>query len=101
MLRLLLEHEGHDLEVAHDGATALALVTSSRPEFVILDIGMPEMDGYEVARRLRQDPAMASVRLIALTGYGQEADTLRSHESGFDSHLVKPVSIEALRRVLG
>ena len=101
MLRLLLEHEGHDLEVAHDGATALALATSSRPEIVILDIGMPEMDGYEVARRLRQDPAMASVRLIALTGYGQEADTQRSHESGFDNHLVKPVNLEALRKVIG
>jgi CheY-like chemotaxis protein len=100
MLRLLLEHEGHDLEVAHDGATALALIMSSRPEFVILDIGMPEMDGYEVALRVRQNSALASVRLIALTGYGQEADTVRSHESGFDNHLVKPVTLEALRKVL-
>jgi CheY-like chemotaxis protein len=61
---------------------------------------MPEMDGYEVALRVRQNSALASVRLIALTGYGQEADTVRSHESGFDNHLVKPVTLEALRKVL-
>jgi CheY-like chemotaxis protein len=100
MLRLLLEREGHDVDVAYDGATALALAASSKPEFMILDIGMPEMDGYEVARRLRQDPAMASVRLIALTGYGQETDAQRSHDRGFDHHLVKPVNVETLRRIL-
>jgi signal transduction histidine kinase len=101
MLRLLLQHEGHDVTVAHGGAEALALAISLRPEFVILDIGMPEIDGYEVARSLREHPDMSSVTLIALTGYGQEGDARRSHASGFDCHLVKPANVEALRRLLG
>ena len=101
MLRLLLEHEGHEVEAAGDGVTALALAASFKPEFVILDIGMPEMDGYEVAQRLRRDPATASMTLIALTGYGQDADAQRSLDSGFDTHLVKPVNVASLRRVFG
>jgi len=62
---------------------------------------MPEIDGYEVARSLREHPDMSSVTLIALTGYGQEGDARRSHASGFDCHLVKPANVEALRRLLG
>jgi CheY-like chemotaxis protein len=100
MLRLLLELEGHEVAVAHDGPSALETASTFAPTVIILDIGLPGMDGHEVARRLRQDPAMESVRLIALTGYGQAADTQRTRDSGFDSHLVKPVHLDALKPLL-
>lgn len=97
---MLLELEGHEVAVAHDGPSALDTARTFAPTVVILDIGLPGMDGYEVARRMRQDAAMQSVRLIALTGYGQAADTQRARESGFDSHLVKPVHLDSLRPLL-
>jgi PAS domain S-box-containing protein len=99
-LAILLEMAGHDARTAHDGPTALETARAFRPRVVLLDIGLPRMDGYEVARRIRQEPGLAGTTLIALTGYGQEEDRRRSREAGFDRHLVKPVDPEELREVL-
>jgi CheY-like chemotaxis protein len=91
---------GHEVHIAHDGPSALHLAEKERPDVLLLDIGLPGMDGYEVARRLRSTPGFADVKLIALTGYGQEADRQRSSLAGFDHHLVKPVDLEQLRALL-
>ena len=79
------------MRVAYDGPGALVAAQEHRPEVVLLDIGLPGMDGYEVAQHLRQDAAMAGIQLVAVSGYGQESDRRRSQEAGFDQHLVKPV----------
>lgn len=100
MMSLLLGMEGHDVEVAHTGPSALEAAAAHRPDVIVLDIGLPGLDGYQVAQRLRQDPAFQDVLLIAASGYGQEADRRRSWEAGFDHHLVKPVNPEELRRLL-
>ena len=71
-----------------------------QPTTILLDIGLPEMNGFEVARRLRQEPALKNVRIIALTGYGQEADRQQCHEAGFDAHLIKPVTLQRILEVL-
>jgi PAS domain S-box-containing protein len=99
-LALLLRLAGQDARVAYDGPAALAQAKDSAPDVIFLDIGMPGMDGYEVARRLRQDPASKGLLLIALTGWGQDADRRRSLEAGFDHHLVKPVGAQALHDLL-
>lgn len=99
-LALLLRLDGHAVRVAHDGPTALAAVETEPPDVVFLDIGMPVMDGYAVARRIRQQPCLGQVRLVALTGWGQEDDRRRSQEAGFDAHLVKPADPRALQHVL-
>jgi CheY-like chemotaxis protein len=99
-LAMLLRMLGHDVQTAHDGASALTLAISYRPDMVFLDIGMPGMDGYEVARRLREQPALEGVVLIALTGWGQQADRLRTAEAGFDHHLVKPLETKVLKELL-
>ena len=91
---------GHHAEVAHDGPSALAVASRMRPNIALLDIGLPVMDGYELARRLRELPELCNVRLIALTGYGTESDRRRSLEAGFDEHLVKPLALERLEEVL-
>jgi CheY-like chemotaxis protein/two-component sensor histidine kinase len=91
---------GQEVEVAHDGPSALEIASEFRPEVVLLDIGMPGMDGYEVARRLRSRPEFATTLLVALTGWGQDSDRQKSREAGFDHHLVKPVDPEALRDLL-
>ena len=96
----LLRMWGHEVHIAHDGPSALHLAEKERPDVLLLDIGLPGMDGYEVARRLRSTPGFAGVKLIALTGYGQEADRQRSGLAGFDHHLVKPVDLEQLRALL-
>ena len=100
LARVLTRLHGQEVEVAHDGPSALATAQAFRPEIVLLDIGMPVMDGFEVARRLRSRPEFARTRLIALTGWGQEADRQRSKEAGFDAHLVKPVSPEDLMKLV-
>ncbi len=87
-------------EVAHDGASALAAAAAFQPDVAIVDIGMPGMDGYELARRLRALFAARAARIVALTGYGQEADRARAHEAGFDDHIVKPVLLTTLRELL-
>jgi CheY-like chemotaxis protein/two-component sensor histidine kinase len=97
-LRMLLEAVGCTTMVAHDGAVALAAVSSFHPQLALLDLGLPAMDGYELARRLRS--LDASLRIVAVTGYGQDSDRARTRDAGFDDHLVKPVELEALRAVL-
>jgi CheY-like chemotaxis protein len=87
----MLTMSGHDVRAAHDGPEALGMVEAFAPEIVLLDIGLPMMDGYEVARRLRQLPATRDVLIVALTGYGQASDRQRGREAGFDEHLLKPV----------
>jgi CheY-like chemotaxis protein len=89
-----------DVRAAHGGPEALAIAGEFRPEVVLLDIGMPGMDGYEVARRLRSSPNTSTSLLVALTGWGQDSDRQRAKEAGFDHHLVKPVDPEAIRALL-
>jgi PAS domain S-box-containing protein len=96
----LLELWGHEVAVAVDGTAALRTVESFRPDVVLMDIGLPGMDGYELARRLRERPDLRGARFIALTGYGQEADRRRSAEAGFDDHLTKPADPGLLRELL-
>jgi two-component system CheB/CheR fusion protein len=95
-----LQLYGHSTATANDGRTALDVARSFRPEVVLLDIGLPGMDGYEVARRLRQQPETAPALLVALTGYGHEEHRLRSRQAGFDAHLVKPVDLKAMQELL-
>jgi PAS domain S-box-containing protein len=95
-LSVLLEMSGHQLHIAHEGETALQTAITFHPQAVLLDIGLPGMDGYEVARHLREQPGMKECFLVALTGYGQEEDRRRSKEAGFDHHLVKPVDPDQL-----
>ncbi len=97
----LLELLGHESEVALDGERGLELVRSFRPDVVLCDIGLPGISGYDVAAVLRRDPATAGLQLIAVSGYGQAEDTLRTREAGFDHHLVKPVEPDHLVRLLG
>ena len=99
-LATLLQCEGHEVHTAGDGAEALEVAAQCRPNVVLLDIGMPKLDGYEVARRIRAEPWGKSTVLIALTGWGQDEDRRRSREVGFDSHLVKPLDPEALSTML-
>jgi CheY-like chemotaxis protein len=99
-LALLLKLKGHHVEVAHHGTTALKIAENYRPEMIFLDIGMPGMDGYEVARRLRQHPELKNVVLAALTGWGQQEDRRRSAEAGFDHHLVKPPELKLVDSLL-
>ncbi|MFL6673391.1 MAG: PAS domain S-box protein [Massilia sp.] len=99
-LSLLLESKGAQVATAYDGRSGLAAVAANRPDAVVLDIGMPGMDGYEVARRIREDLRLPSVRIIALTGWGQQADRQASRNSGFDHHLTKPVDLMLLQRLL-
>jgi CheY-like chemotaxis protein len=95
-----LRIEGHEVETAFDGPAALAAATRFRPDLALLDVGLPVMDGYELARRLRErDPGL---RLFAVTGYGQPEDRARVAQAGFDAHFVKPVDLVALKSaVLG
>ncbi len=95
-LAVLLQLQGHEVEIAFDGLVALERAEQFRPQIALLDIGMPNMDGHVVARRIREQPWGRSVRLIALTGWGQEEDRKQAAEAGFDRHLVKPVDPIAL-----
>lgn len=95
-LALLLEHAGHQVIVANDGSDALAKAKEYEPEVILLDIGLPGMDGYEVARRLRRHPATRDAVLAAITGYGQAKDVERARAAGFDRHFTKPVEVETL-----
>jgi PAS domain S-box-containing protein len=100
MGRLLSRIWGQDVRVAYDGPAALEVARSFRPEVVLLDLGLPGMDGCEVARQLRGEPGLADALLVAVTGWGQESDREMSRAAGFDLHLVKPVQLEMLREVL-
>ena len=99
-LRLLLELEGHRVEVANVGERGVALAQSRPFSVGLIDIGLPDVDGYEVARRIRALPGVGKLFLVALTGYGQPDDRLRAQEAGFDAHIVKPVDPDDLLKVL-
>jgi CheY-like chemotaxis protein len=97
---MLLSILGHDVRIAHDGPKALAEARSNPPELVLLDIGLPGMDGFEIAQRMRQELGLKDAILVAITGYGQEEDRRRSREAGFDAHLVKPIDPDRLNSLL-
>jgi PAS domain S-box-containing protein len=99
-LAAALSASGHVARAAFEGPTGLVAARDLLPEVALLDIGLPAMDGYELARRLRELPGLASVKLVAVTGYGQSADRLRSENAGFDAHLVKPIHPDQIERVL-
>jgi CheY-like chemotaxis protein len=98
-LRTLLEREGHRVDEAADGASGLARAEATEPDIVLIDIGLPSMDGYEVARRIRARRGATPI-LVAITGYGQADDRRRALEAGFDAHLTKPVFPDHLSQVL-
>lgn len=98
-LQEALELDGHEVDVAHNGPDGLALARARQPEIVLCDIGLPEMDGHEVAREFRRDARFDGVYLVALSGYALPEDIQRSHQSGFDRHLAKPVSFEKLEEL--
>ena len=99
-LAMMLELDGHFVVRAHDGAAAIAIASSERPSVMLLDIGLPDIDGYELARRLRALPEVDNALLIAVTGYGQAEDRRRAEDAGFDRYLMKPVEFESLRSML-
>jgi CheY-like chemotaxis protein len=99
-VRCLLEVRGHRVDVAADGPGAIDTALTSRPEIVLVDIGLPGLDGFEVARRIRATAEGKHMRLVALTGYGDLTDRQRALESGFDAHLVKPIDPDQLYRLL-
>jgi signal transduction histidine kinase/CheY-like chemotaxis protein len=98
--RLLLRLEGHEVEIASSGREAIQKARELRPQTILCDIGLPTMDGYEIARTIRLDPELSHVHLIALTGYGREEDQGKAYDAGFDLHLTKPVEPSALRKAL-
>lgn len=100
-IAMLLSLDGHEVRSVHDPHQALDLANEFKPDVVLLDIGLPGMDGYEVARRLRSRQEVTRMRLVAVTGYGQQEDRDRARDAGFDQHLVKPVELDALNAVLG
>jgi PAS domain S-box-containing protein len=97
----VLELEGHRVDLARDGASGIAMARELKPDIVICDLGLPDIDGYEVARVLRLDAELRSIRLIALSGYAQPEDKLRAREAGFDAHLGKPSPVSSLTTLLG
>jgi signal transduction histidine kinase/ActR/RegA family two-component response regulator len=100
MLKTLLEYVGHRVEVASDGLAGVELIERTRPDVALVDIGLPKMNGYQLANRIRGDEGRGGVYLVALTGYGQPADQERALSSGFDAHIAKPVSLDQLRALL-
>ena len=101
ILRTLLELVGYEVDVAYDGPEGVAKALRWRPEVVLCDIGLPGLDGYGVAQRLRRNPATAATPLIAITAWGEEEDQRRGRDSGFDHYLVKPADPEQLLGLLG
>jgi CheY-like chemotaxis protein len=99
-LRKLLEMQGHVVEDAGEGSSGVTKALAWKPDVALIDIGLPGLDGFEVARAVRSAAAGARLHLIALTGYGDPGDRRRALEAGFDAHLVKPVRLEALTRLL-
>jgi CheY-like chemotaxis protein/anti-sigma regulatory factor (Ser/Thr protein kinase) len=100
MMAMMLESHDYTVDRAADGTEGLRMAAAQQPDIALVDIGLPGIDGYEVARRMRANPALAKVRLVALTGYGQQEDQRRAIEAGFDTHLVKPVELQHLMEVL-
>jgi CheY-like chemotaxis protein len=100
-LAMLLKIMGHETQTAHDGVEAVSTAEQFRPELIIMDIGMPRMNGLDACRRIREQPWGKTITMVALTGWGQEQDQQRTREAGFDLHLVKPVQPAELNEVLG
>jgi CheY-like chemotaxis protein len=99
-LAMLLETSGHSVRTAYDGEAALEAARAHRPDIAFLDIGLPKLDGYELAKCLRHDVALGHITLVAMTGYGQAADRERARVAGFDEHLIKPVDFSKVERLL-
>jgi PAS domain S-box-containing protein len=99
-LEMLLQESGHLVRLAHTGPTGLAAALDFQPAVMLLDIGLPEFDGIEVAKRIRQQPTLDNIVLVAMTGYGRETDRQRSQKAGFDHHLVKPADFGKVRQIL-
>jgi CheY-like chemotaxis protein len=99
-LAMVLKLGGHETASVYSAAEALARAAEFKPDVVLLDIGLPGMNGYEVAQKMRELPGLRNVRLIAVTGYGRSDDRLRAREAGFDDHLIKPVELAVLDRTL-
>lgn len=97
MLSLLLQMDGHQVCAAHSGLQALETARTFEPEVILLDIGLPDMSGYEVARQLRSEPQFDQALLVALTGHGSDQDRQRTREAGFDEHVVKPPPLPDLQ----
>lgn len=99
-LARLLQIRGHEVRIAYDGPTGLELAKNSKPDVVLIDIGLPGMDGYQLAGHLRRDESVKDATLIAISGYGQEEDLRQAREAGFDHHLVKPIISDQLIKIL-
>ena len=99
-LAMLLEMTGHEVSLAYDGPSAVQEATAFHPDVVLLDIGLPKLNGYEVAQQIRQQDGLKHTVLVALTGYGLESDRKRSHAAGFDHHLVKPADFDEIENIL-
>ena len=99
-LAMLVQESGHDVRTVYEGTSVVEVALDYRPNVVLLDIGLPGLNGFEIAKRIRQQPALQKVVLVAMTGYGQESDRQRSHEAGFDHHLVKPGDFGRLLEIL-
>lgn len=97
---MLIESVGHDARAVYDGAAALAASCARPPDVMFVDVGMPGMTGYDLARRIRGDADLPKIHLVALTGYGRDEDRARAAEAGFDVHITKPLSETRLREVL-
>ena len=99
-LALMLKHRGHEVVAVYDGLQAVEAMETFQPDVALLDLGMPKLDGYQAAQRIRDNPECRGVVLVALTGFDQEEDRQRTREAGFDAHLAKPVDIDALEKLL-
>jgi PAS domain S-box-containing protein len=100
LLSMVLEADGYDVRIAHESTQALEIAAQFKPEVVLLDLGLPGMDGFQLAQEMRKLDSTASALLVAVTGYGQAGDRQRSHDAGFDYHLVKPVAVDEIHRVI-
>jgi CheY-like chemotaxis protein len=99
-LAMLLELRGHQTHTAHDGLEAVQAAAAFKPDVMLLDLGLPKLNGYEAAHKIREQPWGKNIELIALTGWGQEDDRQKSRDAGFSAHLVKPVHLDALMKLL-
>ena len=97
---VLLKELGHDVQTANDGPEGVRVSIEYQPDIVLLDIGLPGLNGYEVAKRIRRQPSLKNVTMVALTGYGQESDRQASIEAGFNHHLIKPARLVQLQQIL-
>jgi CheY-like chemotaxis protein len=99
-MAMLLELMGHEVRIGYGGLDAVDLAETFRPDLLLLDLGMPELNGFEVARRIRAHPWGSQIAIVAMTGWGQEEDRRRSREAGFDHHLIKPADAGQLHTLL-